>query len=64
MHWLEDWGCRELSNERGPLTTPEMHNHQPITNQLVSQQMKRGLVTTLLQRRLEGMENVDKITVL
>jgi len=64
MYWLEDWGYHELSNERGPLTTPERHNHQPITNQLVSQQKKRGLVTTLLQRRLEGMENVDKITVL
>jgi len=38
MYWLEDWGrYHELSNERGPLTTPKKHNHQPMTNELVSQ---------------------------
>jgi len=37
MYWLEDWGYHELSSERGPLTTPEKHNHQTITNQIVSQ---------------------------
>jgi len=37
-------------------------NQQPIN--LCHSQKKRGLVTTLLQRRLEGMEDVDKTTVL
>jgi len=36
MCWLEDWGCHELSDERGPLTAPEKRNHQPMTNQIVS----------------------------
>jgi len=37
MCWLEDWGHHELSNERGPLTAPEKHDHQTTTNQVVSQ---------------------------
>ena len=37
MCWLEDWGHHELSSKRGPLTAPEKHNHQPMTNQIVSQ---------------------------
>jgi len=59
MHWLEDWGCHELSSERGPLTAPEKHNHQPITNQIVSQpeQTWIGNISTPKGR----MESVDKI---
>jgi len=57
-------GHHELSNKRGPLTTPEKHNHQPMTNQLVSQPKETWIGNNSTSKGLEGMENVDRLTML